>query len=169
MFRRSSPAPATVPSSSVDLSQPHDACLKCGRPTPLGVSLCERDNPAAIRSPSTTQVHGTILIGVVAGFVLLAIVLRLGANAGGPFESSVVGWAPRSDGGLDVVVRVVNDGARASGTSCRISAGGAPDFRDYVFFSEPLAAGETRDFSRVIPAPPNGASVQPRQLAVHCS
>ena len=41
-------------------SQPHDVCLKCGRPTPLGVSLCENDNPGRIKSPSSTQVHGTI-------------------------------------------------------------------------------------------------------------
>ena len=37
--------PVTVPSIAVDPTQPHDVCLKCGRPTPLGVSLCENRQP----------------------------------------------------------------------------------------------------------------------------
>lgn len=156
-------------SDALDLSQPHDSCFKCGRPTPLGVSLCEHDNPGSIKSPSTTQVHATILIGVLAGFVLLALLLRVGAAAAVPFTSSVSGWATRADGGLDVIVRVVNDGARASGASCRISAAGAPDFRDYVFFTEPIPAGESREFARVVPAPPRGAPLAPRQLVVGCT
>ena len=40
MFRRSDPV--TVPSVPLDATQPHDVCLRCGRPTPVGVSLCDR-------------------------------------------------------------------------------------------------------------------------------
>jgi hypothetical protein len=47
--------------AAVDLTQPHDSCIRCGRPTPLGVALCERDNPAHIKAHP--QVHGTILFG----------------------------------------------------------------------------------------------------------
>lgn len=156
-------------SPPIDLSQPHDNCLKCGRPTPVGVSLCEIDNPGQIKSPSTTQVHATILIGVLIGFVLLAVLLRVGASSAVAFTSSVTGWASRADGGLDVVVRVVNNGTRASGASCRISAGGAPDFRDYVFFTEPVPAGEARDFARIVPAAPGGQPLQPRTLVARCT
>jgi predicted nucleic acid-binding Zn ribbon protein len=153
----------------VNVAEPHDTCLKCGRPVPLGVSLCEQDNPGRIKSPSATQVHGTIVIGVLAGFLLLLLVFRLGSGGAGPFSASVVGFAPRTDGSLSVVVRVTNSGTRAAGASCRISAGGAPDFRDYVFFSEPIAASQTRQFERTIPAVPNGAALQPVSLVVRCT
>lgn len=159
----------TVPLPSVPLDQPHDTCLRCGRPTPLGVSLCERDNPGRIKSPSSTQVHGTIVIGVLAGFVLLAILLRLASFGAGPFESSITGAATRADGGLDVVVSVANGGTRPSGASCRIFAGGVPNFRDYVFFTEPIPAGETRQFSRVVPPVPNGQSLETTSIAIRCN
>ena len=159
----------TAPTPAVPLDQPHDTCFRCGRPTPPGVSLCERDNPARIKSPSSTQVHGTIVIGVLAGFVLLAILLRFATAGVGPFESSLAGVASRADGGLDVVVSVANSGSRASGASCRIFAGGAANFRDYVFFTEPIPAGETRQFSRVVPPVPNGRPLETRSMAVRCN
>ncbi len=167
MFKR--PTPVTDPPAQLALSDPHDTCIKCGRPTPLGVSLCDQDNPGHIKSPSSTQVHGTIVVGVLAGFVLLAVLLRLGSAGVGPFDSSLAGIATRADGGLDVVVQVTNTGSRASGASCRISAGGAPDFRDYVFFSDPIPAGETRSFTRTVPPIPGGAPLSTRQLAVRCN
>src|SRR6188472_1286094 len=112
MFRRSDPA--TVPYVRVDIEGPHDTCLKCGRPTPVGVSLCERDNPGRIKSPSTTQVHGTIVIGVILGFVLLLVLLRVGSAGVGPFRSSVDGYSTRADGGLEVAFTVSNGGSRAA-------------------------------------------------------
>jgi len=99
---------------------------------PLGVSLCERDNPGRIKSPSSTQVHGTIVVGVLIGFILLGLLFRFGSVGIGPFPATLAGAATRADGGLDVIVKVTNDGTRAAGASCRISARGAPDFRDYV-------------------------------------
>lgn len=171
MFQGSAPtpAPAAEPGPLVVAGEPHDTCFRCGRPTPLGVSLCERDNPARIKSPSSTQVHGTIVIGVLAGFVVLAILLRFATAGVGPFESSLAGVAPRADGGLDIVVSVANSGTRTSGASCRVFAGGAADFRDYVFFTEPIPPGETRQFSRVVPPVPNGQPLETRSMAVRCN
>lgn len=168
MFRRSA-TPATVPTGTVNVNEPHDTCIKCGRPVPLGVSLCEQDNPGGIKSPSSTQVHGTIVIGVLAGFLLVALLFRFGSNGVGPFTSTLAGVATRPDGGLDVVVTVANEGSRASGASCRISAGGRPDFRDYVFFSEPIPVGETREFARTVPPVPGGPPLEPTQLVVRCT
>lgn len=168
MFRRSDPLPATQPPAPVAAGQPHDTCFRCGRPTPPGVSLCERDNPARIKSPSATQVHGTIVIGVLAGFALLAVLLRLATAGVGPFESSISGTATRADGGVEVVVTVANGGTRASGASCRISAGGAPSFRDQVFFTEPIQAGGSRQFTRTL-TPSGGSQIEPRTLAVRCN
>jgi predicted nucleic acid-binding Zn ribbon protein len=156
-------------SASIPADQPHDRCIKCGRATPLGVSLCEHDNPANIKSPSTTQVHATILIGVLAGFVLLLLLFRFGSAGADVFTSSVAGWAPRADGSIEVVISVANTGPRAAGASCRIAADGVPDFRDFVFFSEPIPPGETRQFTRIVPAPANGVGLEGRRLAVSCT
>ena len=151
------------------LDQPHDTCFKCGRPTPIGVSLCDRDNPAKIKSPSSTQVHGTILIGVLGGFVALLIIFRMVSSGVGPFDASVGGVATRADGGLDVVVTVANTGWRASGASCRVSPGGAPTYTDYVFFTEPIPAGQSREFAKSLPAPDNGRPLPEANVIVRCN
>ncbi len=153
----------------VRLDQPHDTCFRCGRPTPPGVSLCDRDNPAHIKSPSSTQVHGTVLVGVIGGFIALAILLRLVSAGVGPFTSVVSGVATRADGGLDVVVSVSNGGTRSSGASCRVSPGGAPDYRDYVFFTEPIPAGESRQFTRSLAPPADGPPLSESAVVVRCN
>jgi hypothetical protein len=167
MFRRSDPL--TVPPVPVRSEAPHDVCLKCGRATPLGVSLCEHDNPGRIKSPSTTQVHGTIVIGVIAGFVLLLVLFRIGSSGVGPFASSLVGYSARANGAIDVAVSVSNSGERTAGASCRISAKGAPDFRDYTFFTAPIPAGESKTFTQTVPPAPNNAQLQSAGLVVHCT
>jgi hypothetical protein len=174
MFRRSTktqdPDPQQLtPAETALLSQPHDTCFRCGGPTPPGVSLCDRDNPGHIKSPSSTQVHGTILVGVIAGFIALALVFGATSAGAGPFTANVSGVATRPDGGLDVVMRVANSGTRASGASCRVSPDGAPDYRDYVFFTEPIPAGESREFARSLEAPANGRALSPANVAVRCN
>lgn len=167
MFRRSTPV--TVPALPVDPDADHDVCLKCGRPTPLGVSLCENDNPGRIKSPSTTQVHGTIVIGVLVGFGLLLLLFRFGSSGIGPFHSSVVGYSARSDGGLDVAISVQNSGSRASGASCRISNSGTQDYRDYTFFTSPIAVGASQTFTQTIPPAPGQPPLSPANLIVSCT
>src|SRR3954463_16632637 len=166
MFRRSNPV--TVPSVSSDLTEPHDTCLKCGRPTPVGVSLCKDDNPGRIKSPSTTQVHGTIVLGVIGGFVLLLALLRFGANGIGPFPSTLAGYTTLADGGLNVALTVTNSGSRQAGASCRISASGVPDFHDYIFFTQVLQPGETRTFTQAVPPNPDTGPLIPANLQVNC-
>ena len=155
--------------SPIDLSQPHDTCFKCGRPTPVGVSLCERDNPARVKSPSTTQVHATVLIGVLIGFVLLLLLFRFGSAGSNAFSASVAGWSEQADGSIQVVVSVANNSSRAAGASCRIAADGVTDFSDYAFFSDPIPSGETRQFTRVVPPPRRGATADGALLVVTCS
>lgn len=140
----SQPATPTAPA-------PHDSCVRCGRPTPLGVALCEHDNPGRIKGPSATQVHGTIVLGIIAGFVLFALLGRL-ATSGGPFEASVVGRATQADGRTAVLISVTNAGASESSASCRISQGGLVGSGDDVFFTDPIPAGGSRQFERMLPA-----------------
>ena len=157
-------------SAAVDLTQPHDTCIRCGRPTPLGVALCDRDNPGHIKGPSATQVHGTIVFGVIGGFVLLLVLLRIATTGIGPFPSALNAVATRADGGLDVVVAVTNNGTRPSGASCRVMAAGVPDFRDYVFFTRVIPAGATESFTESVPAIPGGQPLlASTTLAVRCN
>jgi hypothetical protein len=138
--------------STIAADQPHDSCFRCGRPTPLGVALCEQDNPGRIKGPSATQVHGTIVAGIVGGFVLFALLARL-ASSGGPFPASVVGSASQADGTTAVVISVTNGGAADGSASCRISQSGLVGSGDDVFFTDRLAPGETRQFERLLRPP----------------
>lgn len=172
MLPRSTPGSAGATGTSnapISLDEPHDTCFRCGRPTPVGVSLCERDNPGRIKSPSSTQVHGTILIGVVGGFVALLIVLRLASLGVGPFSATVTGVATHADGGIEVALLVTNNGTRASGASCRISPGGAPDYHDFVFFTDQIPPGQSRQFSQVLPPPESGKPLLPSAVAARCT
>ena len=152
------------------LAGAHDTCVRCGRPTPLGVALCEQDNPAHIKGPSATQVHGTIVFGVIGGFVLLALLLRFATVGVGPFGAAVTGVATQRDGGLEIVVRVTNDGSRESAASCRVSSSGAPEASDLVFFTQLIPAGGSLDITRLVPAPAaGGPALAPSGLTVRCN
>ncbi len=119
----------------------------------MGVSLCAEDNPGRIASPSSTQVHGTIFVGVVAGFVLLALLARFALGSAGPFPSSIESTVSRADGGFDIAVRVANQGAGDAVATCRISRGGVAARDDAIFMTDRIPAGQTRVFSRTLPPP----------------
>ena len=158
------------PASSPSPDAPHDTCVRCGKPTPLGVALCEDDNPGRIGAPSATQVHGTIVAGIVVGFVLIAVLGRLAFSGIGPFEGTVVGRGSRSDGGAEIVVQVKNQGAREAPSTCRVSRGGLHHPDDLVFVTEPIPPGGTRTFPRTVPPPgPRNEPLVVERLSVRCS
>jgi hypothetical protein len=169
MFRRPDSIPVTSPAGSGTLAGPHDTCVRCGRPTPLGVALCEHDNPARIKGPSATQVHGTIVLGLIGGFLLFGLLAALATAGVGPFEASIAGQATQADGAVELVVRVTNDGTRTSAASCRVSRGGVTGASDAVFFSQPIPAGETREFTTVLAAPAANPGTLPAAIAVRCN
>jgi hypothetical protein len=60
--------------------------------------------------------------------------------------------------------------ARARRGERRITAAGVPDFHDYVFFTDPIPAGETRSFSQTVPPLPSGQALPAgTALAVRCN
>jgi hypothetical protein len=149
---------ASDPSDSVALeSGPHDRCVRCGRATPLGVSLCDDDNPGKIGAPSATQVHGTIFVGVVIGFLLLAVVARAALSGLGPFPSSILERAARADGGADVVLTVRNEGTRDASATCRITRGGVARADDVLFQTDSIPVGGEVTIRRQLAAPAAGA------------
>ncbi len=145
----------------------HDVCNRCGRPTPLGVSLCDADNPARLSGPSTTQMHATVLIGVVLGFVGLAFAARMLTAGVGPFQSAVVGQVADPGGSVQLVVRVTNLGTREAAAACRVGRGPTQMPGDDVFLTPVrIPAGESRDFERSLPAPTGDSSAA---IAVRCT
>ena len=157
------------PSTAV-AAVPHDRCQRCGRPTPQDVGLCEVCNPGRIGAPGSTQLHATILAGVAAGFVGLALLARLATAGVGPFTTHLGSAQVRPDGGVDVTFTVHNAGSRAAAATCRVTRGGvsAPD--DIQFLTQPLAPGAAATFSRSSTAPsPDTPLYQVDRLVIRCT
>lgn len=112
----------TVPTSVPPAAPPEltHACVRCGRPVPLDVGLCDRCNPLGLRDSSASQVHGIAFIGVVTAIVLLAVVARLAVSGIGPFDGSVT--AAVADGSaLTLTLSVTNRGSSSGQTTCRVT------------------------------------------------
>lgn len=99
---------------------PTHACVRCGKPVPIDVGLCEDCNPLGLRDTAASQVHGTVFIMIIVGFVLLAFVGRLAISGVGPFTGSITDVVPAS-GGLAISLTVDNGGSSAGATTCRIT------------------------------------------------
>jgi predicted nucleic acid-binding Zn ribbon protein len=150
-------------------SEPTSHCVRCGKPTPLGVSLCEADNPGHIKAPSATQVHGTMLLGVGIGIVGFLILAQLAVRHAGPFTASVVGHSDLPGGAVEVQMMVVNGGASASIATCRITRDGTPRADDYVFRTDPIAGGGSTQVVRDLPDPPDPPPYDPQQSTITCT
>jgi hypothetical protein len=98
-------------------------CVRCGRPVPLDVAMCEDCNPLGLSQPASTQVHGTVFLAVLGAIVILAVLGRVALSGIGPFTADVTTVVPTSRG-LTITVTIRNDGTKAGSTMCRISAGG---------------------------------------------
>ena len=72
--------------------------------------------PAA---PSATQSHGTVLVAVVAGFVLLLGLFWLSTRGVGPFPAELI-HTSISGGTATVEVAVHNDGNRGGRANCQV-------------------------------------------------
>jgi hypothetical protein len=104
--------PATAPA-------PTHGCVRCGRPVPVDVALCDECNPLELAQPSATQLHGTGILGIILFVVLLAVLGRAAISGTGPFAGTVNGVVP-VDGGLAVTLIVTNRGSKEGATTCRI-------------------------------------------------
>ena len=125
------PAEPTLPAEHGFLApspsgRPGSHCYRCGKETPPGVSLCDADNPGHVKAPSATQLHATILAGVVVGIALLLFLLRFAVDQSGPFGTSVTGHIALGDGGVQVAVSVTNAGDSEGIATCRITRDGTP-------------------------------------------
>ena len=137
---------------------PESHCARCGKVTPPGVALCDDDNPGRIKGPSATQVHGTILAGVIVGAIAFLLLARLAVGAGGPYEATIVGRASLASGAAEVAIEVSNTGSSEGIATCRVTRDGGPRPDDVAFRTERIAPGAKIRLTRVLPVPAEGTA-----------
>jgi hypothetical protein len=135
-------------------SQPGDHCYRCGKPTPPGVSVCEADNPGRVRGPSPTQLHATILGGIVLGAIGFLLLMQFAVGQGGPYTATFVDRSISPDGAPAIAIMVSNAGSRSGVANCRVTRDGAPRPDDPSYRTERIEPGATVPLQRVLPAPP---------------
>jgi hypothetical protein len=131
--------------------------------------MCEADNPGHIASPSATQMHGTILVGVIVAAVGFLILARLLVGSAGPFQATIVGRATLPDGGTEIAIRVVNQGASDGIATCRVTRDGAARPDDLSFRTERIPAGQTVDLTRVLPTTHPRPPYDPSRMTATCT
>lgn len=145
-------------------STPTHPCVRCGRPVPVDVALCERCNPLGLSDPAASQAHGTVFVAIVLGVVALAIAGKVALSGIGPFAAQVTRVDTAGEG-LSVTIEVRNQGTKAGPTTCRITdpanRGVGPAA---IVQSPPVEPGASRSFTATVPQ--FGAS--PRPLAIAC-
>jgi hypothetical protein len=103
-------------------------CERCE--LPLEGPARVRYNPAGLALPSPIQGHATVLVGIIAGVLLLVVGAWFLYHGVGPFHAQVVARSVEAgaQGGQITVVdlRVRNDGSRSGRARCRLS-GVRPD------------------------------------------
>jgi hypothetical protein len=160
---------STPGSTLPEYDVPPSRCIRCGKPTPPGVSLCEADNPGHIKAPSALQVHGTMLLGVgigVVGFLLLA---QLTIRHSGPFAAQLVASEAQADGSVQIELRVANSGSSDAIANCRVTRDGFPRADDLALRTPPVPGNGSVTISRLLPAPDEPPAYNPGRLTIACT
>jgi hypothetical protein len=157
------PSAPPVPGSTRPPAPTHP-CVRCGRPVPVDVALCEYCNPLGLSDPASSQAHGTVFLAIVIGVVALAVVGKLALSGIGPFDGAVTSVEP-APSGLAVGIEVHNHGTKAGPATCRITdpanRGVGPAA---IVQSPPVEPGESRGFMATI----TQFGESPRPLAIVC-
>ena len=115
---------------------PVDRCPRCGTPRRADLQVCVRcetpfDAPAGAddvdidlalprpAAPSPSQSHGTVMVAVLSGFVVLGFLLWLSVRGVGPFTGTIV-TTVRQDDNARVTINVTNEGSKSGHGKCRI-------------------------------------------------
>jgi predicted nucleic acid-binding Zn ribbon protein len=160
-----SPAPVSAEPASAPVSGPTHGCVRCGARIPIHESMCESCNPLGLKSPSASQAHGTVFLGIGIAVVVMAVVARMIIANMGPCTTSVAGVVT-DPGGLKVSVTVTNQGTTAGATTCRIDD---PTLRgigpEAAFVESPVVqGGETVTFDVIV----GGFGTKPITLIAVC-
>lgn len=158
------PTSPVAPDAAPVRAEPTHPCARCGAPVGPGIGLCERCNPLGLRDSASSQVHGSVFIGIVGAVIGLALVARLAVAGLGPFPAAVDSVAVSGDG-LAVSVTVTNEGSAAGQTTCRVVDRADRGISVSAFIlSPPIQPGQTLTFSTVV----TEFGPELRDLAVTC-
>jgi hypothetical protein len=148
-------------------TRPPRNCYKCGRQIGPDETICEVCNQAGMATPSATQYHGTIVVAIVAGVVLMAIAASLSLRGIGPFRGETLGWSGDPPDAVVVELRVTNEGTRPGRAKCQVTARDASDLvlRIRSTLSPQVNGGGTVTFTERIP----GLTREPASVVVSCA
>lgn len=105
-----------------------ERCPQCGTARQGNVQVClrceatfstEPVDALALKGASPTQSHGSILLGVVAGFLLLGVLLWFSVRDVGPFTGAIQQITP-GRGEVVITVLVTNEGDRTGRGTCTV-------------------------------------------------
>ena len=141
-------------------------CYKCGREIGPDETICDVCNRAGMATPSATQYHGTIVVAIVAGVVIMAIAASLALRGIGPFSAQALEWTVDPPDGVIVQVQVANEGTKPGRAKCELSALDPSDrvLRDWSALSPQVPGGGTITFEERIP----GVPAPPASITVSC-
>jgi hypothetical protein len=139
--------PATTP---VRPAQTH-GCARCGDQIPLDVGLCERCNPLGLKDSASSQVHGTVALGLGVAIAGLAIAAHLAVGGIGPFTARVTAMTPGPSGELIATVEARNDGTTTGSATCRLTDPSDPALiHSKVVYTQRIAPGATVTFDQAV-------------------
>ncbi len=140
----------TAPTSLPAKPEPTHGCVRCGRPIPIHVALCEDCNPLGLKQPAATQVHAIAAGGILLFVLFLAVVGRGAMQGIGPFSGEIRGVATTGSG-LQVWVAVTNKGTNSSATTCRLVAADREAGGPAQLLQTPnVPAGKTIEFASTV-------------------
>ncbi len=141
-------------------------CYKCGRQIGPDQTICDVCNRAGMATPSATQYHGTIVVAIVAGVVLMAIAASLSLRGIGPFRGEALRWESVTPDAVVIELQVTNQGTRAGRAKCQLTArdGSNLVLRIRSTVSPQVEGGGTVTFSERIA----GLPLAPATVAVSC-
>jgi hypothetical protein len=158
-----SSAPASIPTGTQQPAATHP-CVRCGRPVALDVGLCEECNPLGLSDSASSQVHGTVFLGIVIAVVVMAVAAKLAVGGGGPFHASLV-EVQASGTGLSLTIDVRNAGRLGGAATCQVSDPAAAGRSPVSAVRSPrIEPGETTRFSAEV----QNFGASPRPLLVAC-
>ena len=141
-------------------------CYKCGRQIGPDETICEVCNRAGMATPSATQYHGTIVVAIVAGVVLMALAASWSLRGIGPFHGTLLGWTADPPDAVVVQVEVTNQGTKQGRAKCELIARDAGDLvlRVRSTVSPLVQGGATIRFSERIA----GLAQEPSSVTASC-
>jgi predicted nucleic acid-binding Zn ribbon protein len=147
-------------------SRPPRNCYKCGRQIGPDQTICDTCNRAGMATPSATQYHGTIVVAIVAGVVIMAVAASLALRGIGPFQGQALGWSPDPPDAVVVQVQVANEGTKNGRAKCELIALDAAGrvLRQVSSLAPSVAGGGQTTYQERMP----GLSEPPTSISVKC-